>query len=160
MVCLIENHFDEIYLRLKAYAHFKGHYSPEDIASQAITVALSKSENFEGDLESLIKYMISIMYYDIIDSYRKSSANTRALNKLQNYFLDSSFDDLYFEHENFLNIIKNVKDLTPQQTNCLIAKYFFGLSDKQSSQIFNIKPTTVRVRRSEALKKIRNSMVH
>ena len=160
MTLLLKDHFNEIYLRAKGYAANKGHPSPEDAAAQAITEAFSNHKKFQGDLESLIKYIIGILHYDIIDHYRDKSRKT--IIPFENKDIDnfSTHNDTYFEYQYFLDIIKMTNILTPAETKCLIVKYLYDYSDKQSSEILNYEPTTLRSRRSEALRKIRKVVAH
>ena len=162
MILLLKDHFNEIYLRAKGYAAKKGHPSPEDAAAQAITEALSNHKEFQGNLESLVKYIIGILHYDIIDHYRDKARKTITPfeNKNIDIFFLPSYNDTYFEHQHFLDIIKMIDSLTPAEIKCLAVKYLYDYSDKESSEILNYEPTTLRSRRSEALRKIRKVVAH
>lgn len=160
MVLLLENHFNEIYRRVSGYAYRKGHPSPEDVAMSSIAKSLENSHNFQGDLENLISYIISITRYDVIDYYRTSSVKLTADKSI--YDIQDSvtpvYYDEYFKYQYLVNIKNMTSSLKTSEAKAIIGKYVYEYSDSEIAELINLTPTSVRVRRSTGISKLKRKL--
>jgi RNA polymerase sigma factor (sigma-70 family) len=162
MVLLIENHFHQIYKRVSGYAYHQGHPSPEDAAMDAISQALSHATKFEGDLENLVSYIISITRYDLIDHRRRII--TKPTANVSVYDLQDSdaptYCDEYFKYQYLYNIKKMIKALDQAESDAIIAKYLYDMTDDEAAEFTKRSSKYLRRARSTAYKKLRRLVAH
>ena len=162
MVLLIENHFHQIYKRVSGYAYHQGHPSPEDAAMDAISQALSHATKFEGDLENLVSYIISITRYDLIDHRRRII--TKPTANVSVYDLQDSdaptYCDEYFKYQYLYNIKKMIKALDQAESDAIIAKYLYDMTDDEAARFTKRSSKYLRRARSTAYKKLRRLVAH
>lgn len=162
MVLLIENHFHQIYKRVSGYAYHQGHPSPEDAAMDAISQALRNSHRFEGDLENLVSYIIGITRYDLID-HRRSMALRPTADVSVYDILDPdvpTYCDEYFKYQYLYNIKKMIKALDQAESDAIIAKYIYDMTDDEAAKFTKRSSKYLRRARSTAYKKLRRLVAH
>jgi len=162
MVLLLENHFNEIYRKVKSFAARRNHPSPEDAASEAIASALRNSSKFEGDLSNLISYICTITHYDVIDAYNSKHSSKYTNPVSHDYFttLDVYHFDQYFKYQYLENIKELIQNLTHDESQIVIAKYVYDMNDFQIAELLNKSYQSIRVSRHRAFKKIKHNVAH
>ena len=154
MAHLLENHFQEIYNRVKAYAYHRGHPSPEDAAMNSILSALKKSDIFQGNLESLVSYIVKITHHDVIDYYRYKSKRPVPTDSI--YDIEESVTPVYTDdYLKYYNIIMMLQHLDKAESDAIIARYIYDMDDYEAAKVTKRTPKYLRRARSTAYKKLR-----
>lgn len=154
MAHLLENHFQEIYNRVKAYAYHRGHPSPEDAAMNSILSALKKSDIFQGNLESLVSYIVNITHFDVIDYHRHRSKVPVSTSSV--YEIDESITPVYNDdYLTYYNIIMMLQHLDKAESDAIIARYIYDMDDHEAAKVTKRTAKYLRRARSTAYKKLR-----
>ena len=158
MVLLLENHFNEIYKKAKSYASKKNHPSPEDVASQSISEALRHSTKFQGDLNNLISYILTITHYNVLDYHRSHYSKKSSYIPFEDIdTLSYSYCDEYFKYQYLENIKELIQNLTHDESQIVIAKYVYDMDDFQTAELLNKSYQSIRTSRHRAFKKIKRN---
>ena len=152
---LYDLHYASLYRY--AFARLRSREEAEDIASQVFLEALRGIDSFQYRGRPLLAWLYRIARNLIADDIRRKVRRTHAATLSQG---DSSYAPAADESLETMELLAAISQLTPDQQEVLIQRFFMALSAKETAQLLGKNETAVfslQVRAISSLRRLLGS---
>ena len=154
--------YDEYYKKVYNFVYFKtgDAFLAEDLASNVVEKALNNLKKFDEAKSSLNSWIFTIARNSIIDYYRLKSSNELHFEEGAEIRIPDTLtlgaEDTVIETEQQEIIAELLQNLSEQDREILILKFWGGLKNIEIADQMGIKAGNVNVNVFRALKKLKS----
>jgi RNA polymerase sigma-70 factor (sigma-E family) len=115
----------------------------EDLVQEAF-IRLHRAANRINDPNKAAPYLRSIVLNLARDHNRRGLMSLRHRNAMRPDVQPASLEDTVVDGVDHLRVIEALRELAPRQRDCLVLRFFSGLTEREIAETLGISPNSVK----------------